>query len=1116
MLATKRSSFMLRRSRLLLVIASCAAAIGLPLLVPAAPAGAVTSAGAASSAGAVTSASAASSASHDSPAKTGPSAAQAGALRLAALRQRELAARQHSGSITGLVAGANGLPLAGACVTAIGSGRSVTTGASPAGRFDITGLAAGSYVLEYRDCAAPARYLTRWSGGTAWQRTAAPVRVGADQVSHVPAMTLKPLNPAAMLPDPASWQRALARGDRQLSPAAAAKTGTISGVVTGKGRRLRGICVDVLQTATGPVPPAVGASGYAALTRKNGTYAIHGLTPGSYNVVFEPFSLCSDPANWLEQNYRGHNQVFLIPGNTVKVTAGKTTKGIDANLVKGGQISGTVKTRSGQALPGACVQTSTQIDGNFLGSGFEAGKGGSYVLHGLFPATYTLSFSSGCGVKGNYAPAFPAPVKIRHADHRTLNVRLGPGAVLAGTVRLGSSTGAPLQGICVAASNESGTIFSETSTGANGSYRLDSLGTGAYSVLFFPGCDNNGNYISATLSAHATDGKVTSLDAILQQGAEILGTVTNSAGAGLGGICIELAGPINSSPNVPGATTGDGSYLIDQMSAGTYELGFSTGCGSNGNYAPYYYDDEGDPNLATPINVAAASAQTIDVKMATGGQLTGTVTDSHGKKLRGVCVVVVDSPDSDFAFFTGPYTTNRNGRFTASGLEPGLYYVEFGCGSARYGNEWFDAGSSGGADLVSVAAGQTSGMNAVLRPGGSISGVVTGKSGKPLSGICVQDLSTQQSSYVQELIELPLTNSRGRYEIQGLAPGRYDVEFFPCGSDSRYAAQWYRNTAVQTSATSVRVGAGAVTTGIDARLTAGGTVYGRVVNGSGKPLGNVCVDAYNPNKGLFGGATTGKTGKYRMVGVATGSYTVEFSPCNSAVNLVTVTKHTKVVAPRTSGGVDATLVPGGSVSGVVTTAGPTPVQVTNECVEVISANPDNPGGLGFSGSNGMGGSYLATGIAPGKYTVYFGDPWCSAGPPNLSGQWYDNAVTQAAATSITVTAGQTTTGIDAALQTTGEITGTVSGPAGALVSGACVTAYPTAPGSFPIVAVTRSGGYSLADLQPGRYRIKFSAGCGATGYHTQWWHGANSASKATVITVSAAGVVSGISATLSK
>ena len=48
------------------------------------------------------------------------------------------------------------------------------------------------------------------------------------------------------------------------------------------------------------------------------------------------------------------------------------------------------------------------------------------------------------------------------------------------------------------------------------------------------------------------------------------------------------------------------------------------------------------------------------------------------------------------------------------------------------------------------------------------------------------------------------------------------------------------------------------------------------------------------------------------------------------------------------------------------------------------------------------------------------------------------------------------------------------------------------------LAITSSSGtYQLGPLQPGRYQIEFLAGCGASGYKTQWWKNASSARTAT-------------------
>jgi hypothetical protein len=1012
-----------------------------------------------------------------------------------------------SGSITGTVLGADGLPLAGACVTAIGASRSVTTGTTPEGRFDITGLAAGSYALEYRDCAAQGHYLTRWSGGTAWQRTAAQVRVGVYRVSHVPAMTLRPLNPAAMLPDPGAWRRLVSDAARPLSAAAAARTGSISGVVTGDGKRLRGICVEALSAA-------VGGPGYGATTRKNGTYAFHGVRPGSYFVVFERFEVCPDKANWLQQVYRHHNSPFFQSANKIKVTSGRTTRGISASLVKGGEISGTVTNRSGSGLSGICVFASGQYAHTGIGFGSATGRGGHYVLQALFPGEYFLSFAAGCRSTANYAPASAAPVRINHTQHRIVNIKLPAGGILTGVVRSGSGSGPLLGGICVTASNNSGSIMASTSTAANGRYTLDGLTTGRYAISFTPGCNNNGNYLSSTIYAHATQGRTTSANAILQLGAEIIGRVTNSSGAALGGMCVELAGPASASPYISPQTAPDGSYLVDQMTAGSYGLGFTSGCGNSANYAPYYYDDQADPSLATPIDVAVGSVHIINAQMQIGGEISGRITGERGKKLSGICVGVTPAYLAGLPGFFYDLVFSHDGQFDMPALEPGQYYVDLGCDApAGYAGQWFpDSATSAGADLVSVAPGQTSGISAVLQQAGSISGVVTGKSGRPLSGICVEVYDAKNGAPAGASLLPPMTGRGGGYDISGLPAGRYQVEFFPCTANLSYVTLWYRGQAGETSATAVKVRAGATTSGVDARLTIGGSISGRVTGADGKSLDNICVLALNEAKGLFDATDTGVAGTYQMLGVSTASYTVEFTPCNGQ-NLITTVGYTRVVAPRATTGVNITMRRGGSVSGVITTAEPGAVPVANECVDVDSANPNNVGGVAISGS---GGRYLATGIAPGTYTVYLGDQTCGEGPPNLTGQWYDNQQSAALATKITVKVGHTTTGIDAALETTGEITGSVRGPSGAPVSGICVTAHGTAAGSVPVVAVSRAGGYSLTDLQPEPYVVEFSAGCGATGYRTQWWHDARSASTATVIAVSATQLITGVSATLRR
>ena len=97
--------------------------------------------------------------------------------------------------------------------------------------------------------------------------------------------------------------------------------------------------------------------------------------------------------------------------------------------------------------------------------------------------------------------------------------------------------------------------------------------------------------------------------------------------------------------------------------------------------------------------------------------------------------------------------------------------------------------------------------------------------------------------------------------------------------------------------------------------------------------------------------------------------------------------------------------------------------------------------------------------------------------------------------------------------------------AGKPVAGICAEAVPQAPpgivsllspGVPTGVTVAAGGGYRIADLQPGRYKVRFAAGCDASGYATRWYKNARTSQGATVVRVSAAKVTTGIDATLPR
>ena len=88
-------------------------------------------------------------------------------------------------------------------------------------------------------------------------------------------------------------------------------------------------------------------------------------------------------------------------------------------------------------------------------------------------------------------------------------------------------------------------------------------------------------------------------------------------------------------------------------------------------------------------------------------------------------------------------------------------------------------------------------------------------------------------------------------------------------------------------------------------------------------------------------------------------------------------------------------------------------------------------------------------------------------------QYYHGRLTLASADPISVSAGQTTAGIDAAMLTGGKITGTVTDASThSAVSGANVYVY-DANGNYFSTAYTGSdGSYTVTSLPTGSYRIE--------------------------------------------
>ena len=103
---------------------------------------------------------------------------------------------------------------------------------------------------------------------------------------------------------------------------------------------------------------------------------------------------------------------------------------------------------------------------------------------------------------------------------------------------------------------------------------------------------------------------------------------------------------------------------------------------------------------------------------------------------------------------------------------------------------------------------------------------------------------------------------------------RYKVKFY-AGSGANYLTQYYDGESSVSKADAVSVSDDSVTSGIDAEMVIGGKITGEVTSASSEEgVEGIEVCAYSPGGESDGCASTGSSGEYTIVGLATGQYSV--------------------------------------------------------------------------------------------------------------------------------------------------------------------------------------------------------------------------------------------------
>ncbi len=173
--------------------------------------------------------------------------------------------------------------------------------------------------------------------------------------------------------------------------------------------------------------------------------------------------------------------------------------------------------------------------------------------------------------------------------------------------------------------------------------------------------------------------------------------------------------------------------------------------------------------------------------------------------------------------------------------------------------------------------------------------MVTNATGARLSGVCVallapaslvpnnQNLFVAYNSLATPDFSASAQTRNGSYEMRNVAPGLYYATFSPCNGTG-YAPQWFPRQSAFANANLISVGAGEVTTGINAVLPRSGSITGVVTGTAGRKITGECVSADNlagQDPYNYAPQAVSRRGAYRIRGVAPGRYAVFLGPCLS-------------------------------------------------------------------------------------------------------------------------------------------------------------------------------------------------------------------------------------------
>lgn len=701
--------------------------------------------------------------------------------------------------------------------------------------------------------------------------------------------------------------------------------------------------------------------------------------------VFQVNSLAPD----LNDRLRVSDPGFDTQVIGFQVDAGQTTI---VNLVlspEAGSIAGMItNAESGQALPGTSIRV-VNAEGITLQTGVS-GPDGSYSIPSLMPGGYTINFLE----EGYAAETVGAVVASGISTVINVTLKLLAGA-LSGTVT--DPNGTPLSDVVIRAYRNN-IIIARVSSAEDGTYLIGNLAPDVYTVSARAdqfGGDTFGAIIEPSVTT------IVNFQLVPDPGM-IVGLITDLSGNPIVGAAIAVQNNVDGGPVLLTRILSEtnGAYIIAGLAPGNYIVNVSAANFQN-RYASAFVQSD----IQTSLNFTL---------LPNPGYIIGQVVDSIGNPIIGAGIQIrVTSANgiTVFSLFTDPV-----GQFQSSNLTPGIYTVFASADNYQ---------SASATVNVTPGAGTTIKLVLFSEPG-SIQGTVTDLvSGVGLSGAVLNMMD--QNNF---LIGITVTDSDGRFDATGIAPGNYTIVAQTTGYQSNTFGVIVHTNAISPAAITLSPNPG--------------TIHGALR----PPLSGAVVQLSNLNNIQVATTISEPDGSFTFNTVQEGSYLL-----------------TAVATGYSSGVIGASIAPGGvddvvidltpnpgTVAGFVrdTTGNPLP----EAAVKILNGN-ESIRGIGQTQADG---SYIIGNLPPGTLTAI-------ASAPGFS-----NVIR-----GVNLDPGELVSGFNYELtpnpgNVNGQITDAVTGKP---IGGADVEIRILGASGLSVTSVSASmfGNYQISGLQPGPYLI---------------------------------------------